>query len=65
MNNNPMEAILQRMGLPVQAMNNPIIKNAMQMQASGNSQGLSQLAHNVCRERGLDADELMKRFGMK
>ena len=45
---------------------NPIAKNASEMLNSGDGKGLEQMARNLCKERGLDADklynDLSKRF---
>ena len=41
-----------------QIMSNPIMKNTMQMAQSGDVKGIEQMARNLCKEKGLDADEM-------
>ncbi len=41
-------------------MNNPMAKNALQMMQSGDGQGLHDMAVNMCKERGIDADKAMQ-----
>ena len=41
-----------------QIMSNPIMKNTMQMAQSGDVKGVEQMARNLCKEKGLDADEM-------
>lgn len=73
---NPMQ-MLQGMRNPQQflqqivgnnsVMSNPMIKNAMSMAQSGNSKGIEQMARNLCKEKGINPDDVMKqiksRFG--
>lgn len=50
-----------------QIMSNPMMKNTMQMAQNGDIKGIEQMARNLCKEKGLDADEmfnqLKSRFG--
>ena len=50
-----------------QMMNKPIMKNTMQMAQQGNMQGIEQMARNLCKEKGLNADDVFSqiksRFG--
>lgn len=39
-------------------MSNPIMKNALGMAQSGNMKGVEELARNLCKEKGLNADEV-------
>lgn len=41
-----------------QMMSNPIMKNALGMVQSGNMKGVEQMARNLCKEKGLNADEV-------
>ena len=43
-------------------MGNPIIKNAMSMVQSGNSKGIEQMARNLCKEKGINPDDVMKQI---
>ena len=71
--NNPMQ-IMQAMKNPQmilqQAMQsgNPIIKNAIEMYQRGDKEGINQLAQNLCKERGINMQDLEKQiksqFGM-
>lgn len=69
--NNPMNLLkmLKSGGNPQQiAMNilsnnsqgNPIIENALNMANQGNMSGVEQLVRNICKNRGIDADEMLK-----
>lgn len=48
-------------------MKNPMAKNAMEMAQNGNMQGIEQMARNLCKEKGLNADDVFNqiksRFG--
>ena len=63
----PQQFIQQMMGNN-QIMSNPIIKNALGMAQSGNSKGIEQMARNLCKEKGINPDDVMKQirsnFGM-
>ena len=63
---NPQQFMQQIMGNS-QIMSNPIMKNTMQMAQNGDMKGVEQMARNLCKEKGLDADEmfnqLKSRFG--
>ena len=76
---NPMNIIqLMRSGNPQQflqqvmddsqMMQNPIIKNTVQMAQSGDTKGIEQLARNLCKEKGINADDMFNQmknnFGM-
>lgn len=62
----PQQFIQQIMGNN-QMMNNPIMKNTMQMAQQGDTQGIEQMARNLCKEKGLNADDVFNqiksRFG--
>ena len=57
----PQQFIQQMMGNN-QIMNNPIIKNALGMAQSGNSKGIEQMARNLCKEKGINPDDVMKQI---
>ena len=63
---NPQQFMQQIMGNS-QIMSNPIMKNTMQMAQNGDIKGIEQMARNLCKEKGIDADEmfnqLKSRFG--
>lgn len=43
-------------------MSNPMIKNAMSMVQSGDTQGIEQMARNLCKEKGLNPDDVMNQL---
>ena len=56
------QAMIQQALINPQVMNNPILKNAINMAQRGDSKGLEELTRNVGKERGVDVDQLMKQF---
>ena len=54
--------MIQQMMSNNQMMNNPMIKNAMSMAQSGNSKGIEQMARNLCKEKGINPDDVMKQI---
>ena len=63
------QQLIQQLSNNNQVMENPLIKNAMQMFQNGDTQGLQKMAENLAKERGTTIDEvrkmLMSQFGMK
>ena len=53
-----MQNILQNQ----QAMQNPMIKNTIEMMQKGDRKGTEEMARNMLKERGLDPDEVYKQF---
>lgn len=45
-----------------QIMSNPMAKNALDMAQKGNMQGIEQMARNICKERGLNPDDVMSQI---
>lgn len=64
---NPQQFIQQMMGNS-QAMQNPMIKNAIEMYQKGDRQGVNELAQNLCKEKGIDMNtaiqQIKSQFGM-
>ena len=64
---NPQQFLQQVMD-DSQMMQNPIIKNTVQMAQSGDTKGIEQLARNLCKEKGINADDMFNQmknnFGM-
>lgn len=56
---NPQNIVQQAMNNN-QIMQNPIAKNTIEMMQKGDSKGLESMARNLCREKGMDPDELLK-----
>lgn len=57
----PQQFIQQMMGNN-QIMSNPMAKNVLNMAQNGNIQGIEQMARNLCKEKGLNADQIMKQI---
>ena len=64
---NPQQFLQQIMGNN-QMMQNPMIKNTVQMAQNGDAKGIEQLARNLCKEKGINADDMFNQmknnFGM-
>lgn len=56
---NPQAFIQQAMN-NTQLMQNPIGKNAIEMFQKGDKEGLTQLANNLCNEKGTSYEEMVK-----
>ena len=54
--------IMQQIMSNNRVMGNPIIKNAMSMVQSGNSKGIELMARNLCKEKGINPDDVMKQI---
>ena len=67
--NNPFginpQAFIQKMLNNNQVMKNPMARNTLDMAQKGNVQGIEQIARNLCKEKGLNADEVMKQVKNK
>lgn len=61
MGSNPQQ-LVQQMISNNQVMSNPMIQNAMSMAQSGNSKGIEQMARNLCKEKGINPDDVMKQI---
>jgi hypothetical protein len=57
----PQQFIHQMMGNN-QIMSNPIMKNALGMVQSGNMKGVEELARNLCKEKGIQADDFVSQI---
>ena len=64
---NPQQFLQQVMNNS-QMMQNPMIKNTVQMAQNGDAKGIEQLARNLCKEKGINADDMFNQmknnFGM-
>ena len=56
------QAFIQQMMNNSQVMQNPMAKNAMEMAQQGNIQGIEQMARNLCKEKGLNADDVFNQI---
>lgn len=63
------QAFIQEMMNNSKIMQNPMIRNAMQMYQNGDAKGLKDMAENLAKERGTTVDDMksqiMAQFGMK
>ena len=63
------QAFIQQMMNNSQIMQNPMVKNAMQMYQNGDTKGLKDMAENLAKERGTTVNDMksqiMAQFGMK
>ena len=57
---NPQKVVMDMMR--EQAGNNPVMRNAMQMAENGDSKGIELLARNLCKEQGIDADDMVNKI---
>lgn len=57
---NPKDIAMQMLGN--QSINNPMINNVIEMMNCNNEKGLEQIARNLCREKGIDINQMMKMF---
>ena len=56
------QQFLQSMIGNSQVMQNPMAKNAIGMAQSGDTKGIEQMARNLCRENGINPDEMIKQI---
>ncbi|WP_177974964.1 hypothetical protein [uncultured Eubacterium sp.] len=63
-NGNPQQFLQQMMGNN-QIMSNPLMKNTIEMAQKGDMQGIEQMARNLCKEKGLNADDVINQIKSK
>lgn len=63
-NGNPQQFLQQMMGNN-QVMRNPLMKNSIEMAQKGDMQGIEQMARNLCKEKGLNADDVINQIKSK
>lgn len=56
------QAFMQNILQNQQAMQNPMVKNTIEMMQKGDRKGTEEMARNMLKERGLDPDEIYKQF---
>lgn len=56
------QQFLQSMIGNSQVMQNPMAKNAIGMAQNGDTKGIEQMARNLCREKGVNPDEMIKQI---
>lgn len=61
---NPQQFLQQMMGNN-QIMRNPLMKNTIEMAQKGDMQGIEQMARNLCKEKGLNADDVINQIKSK
>lgn len=63
-NGNPQQFLQQMIGNN-QIMSNPLMKNTIEMAQKGDMQGIEQMARNLCKEKGLNADDVINQIKSK
>lgn len=58
---NPQQILQQIIGNS-QMMSNPIMKNTVKMAQNGDIKGIEQMARNLCKEKGLNADDVFNQM---
>lgn len=58
---NPQQFLQQMMGNN-SVMSNPMARNAMQMAQKGDFKGIEQMARNLCQEKELNPDDIIKQI---
>lgn len=58
---NPQQ-LLQQMSSNPQFASNSIIQNSIKMAQNGDSKGIEEMARNLCKEKGINADEIMNQI---
>ena len=56
------QAFMQQAMNNSQFMQNPIMRNAMEMYQKGDKEALTELAHNLCKEKGTSFEEMTKQI---
>lgn len=56
------QQFLQSMIRNNQVMQNPMAKNAIGMAQNGDTKGIEQMARNLCREKGINPDEMINQI---
>lgn len=65
MKNGSPQQFLQQMIGNNQIMRNPLMKNTIEMAQKGDMQGIEQMARNLCKEKGLNADDVINQIKSK
>ena len=53
---------MQNMANNNQILGNPMARNVLQMMQNGDSKGIEEMARNLCKERGMDADKVLQQL---
>ena len=59
---NPVQFVKMMRGGNPQKVVMDMMRNAMQMAEKGDSEGIEKLARNLCKEQGIDADEMVNKI---
>lgn len=62
MNNGIFSSLLQQMMNNSSLMQNPIAKNAIEMYQKGDINGVNEMARNLCRERGINMEDVINQI---
>ena len=56
------QAFLQQMMNNSQLMQNPLARNAIEMYRRGDKDGINKMAENLCRERGINQEDVINQI---
>lgn len=56
------QSFLQQISNNSQMMQNPMVKNTFEMMKKGDNKGLEQMARNLCKEHGVNPDEMYQQI---
>ena len=56
------QAFLQQMMNNSQLMQNPLARNAIEMYQRGDKDGINKMAENLCRERGINQEDVINQI---
>jgi len=59
------QAFMQTLMKDSQYMQNPMVRNAMDMYQRGDNSGLEKMARNICNEKGINPDEALQQIKQK
>ena len=59
------QAMMQSLAKDNQCMQNPMVRNAMDMYQKGDSAGLERMARNICNEKGINPEEALQQIKQK
>lgn len=62
MNSNQISNIISNLMQNNMAMQNPIVANAMKMYRNNDTNGLRNLAENLCKEKGINLEDMKQRL---
>ena len=58
------QAMIQNIMSNNEMMQNPMLRSGIELYQKGDMKGGEQLVRNICKERGIDIDEMRKQLGI-